>query len=64
MQKRAIRSTRAIRWPKLAIITVLMALAAFFGFLASLSGSTGWLVPQVISWIAALVILILCGSKS
>lgn len=50
-----------IRWGRLTVIFVLMALAALCGFLASVTGSQAWLVPQVVAWVAALTLLLLSG---
>ncbi len=54
-------TTRSIRWLHLTLIFGLMALAGLFGFLASITGSHAWLVPQVVAWVAALALLLLSG---
>ena len=53
--------TRSTRWLRPVLIFILMALAALFGFLASVTGSQGWLVPQVIAWVSGLALLLLSG---
>jgi len=50
-----------MRWRNLTIIFILMSLAGLFGFLASLTGAQGWLIPQAVVWIAALALLLLSG---
>lgn len=54
-------SKHTIHWRNLTLIFVLMALAGLFGFLASLTGERGWLIPQVVVWLAALVLLTRSG---
>ncbi|SKB51193.1 hypothetical protein [Luteibacter sp. 22Crub2.1] len=54
-------SKTTFRWGNLAVIFILLSLAGLCGFVACLSGRVSWLVPQVIVWIAALVMLIRSG---
>jgi hypothetical protein len=54
-------SKTTFRWGNLAVIFVLLSFAGTCGFLACITGHKGWFVPQVVVWIAALVMLIRSG---
>lgn len=53
---------KKIRWGRITWICALMCPTAIFGFLAALTGNHAWLVPQVVTWIAALALLLLSGA--